>query len=122
MPIWRHRSTFHDEIVSQFFRPSVDALDVELTRWRLEFLGVRQADVPAEPIEKILWLYDEIDAAPAGRFVVRAIFDDGEMEVEVAEVRVFDKASKRYVIPEEPPPPPPTLFLDRGGPAKRKKR
>ena len=114
------RHPLHDRGVERIEAGNSDELTIFLTGLRLELWGVQCCRCPEMPDERMWWLYEEVDIASKGRFVLRGLTDAGEIHVEAESLWLFDMAAGRYVIPDDPPPEPPKLFLDRRGPKSRK--
>jgi hypothetical protein len=114
------RHPFHDANVERVCATGSHEITVDLSDRRLEFLGAASWTYPEELEAGTIWLHTEIDAALNGAFELRALLDSGELRIVAREVRVFDKVSRRYLIPSEPPAKPSELFLDRKG--KRRNR
>jgi hypothetical protein len=114
------RYSLHDEGINAFAEPSRREFHIDLDTRRLEFTGVTDLKYPRTLEEGTIWLLDEIDSAPGGRFVFRGLLDSSDdISVTAEAVRVYDKLHMHYVFPDEPPPPQSTLFLDRKHTQKR---
>jgi hypothetical protein len=96
------RRPLHDEGVDSITRPARGVVHVELMERRLEFLGVTECEFPQPLEEQTVWLYEEIDLPRAGVLELSALFDQGEFRIVAREVRVLDKLSKRYAVPNDP--------------------
>ncbi len=116
------RRTFHDATVEHILRGPGTQVTIDLDDRRLEFIGVHQYDYSGNSKEENSWLYTEIDIADKGAFELRVLLEDGELSIIANEVRLYDKLTNRYLIPDTPPPPPPTLFLDRLQKHKKRKK
>lgn len=109
-------SNFHDECVDSVSSVDKRRVSVELRSRRLEFSGVSYATFPSPgQFDSVVWLYDEIDLVRPGVFAVRALFDEGGLEIHATDAKIYDRVKRRYIVPAEPADPPPTLFLDRSG-------
>ena len=79
------------------------SLVLELDSFRLTFGDVSKFVAPAEGLVENMWLYSEFDTAPRGRFVLRVLLDEGELEVEAATIGLFDMEEKRWIVnPDQP--------------------
>src|SRR5262245_29464738 len=79
------KSRLHDSVVSKIGKSGA-GLIMELDLFKLDFSGVSRFVAPPDALNERLWLYSEVDAAPRGRFVLRVLMDEGELEVEAATI------------------------------------
>ena len=99
---FRAKARLHDFVVGKVEKTRRDVV-LELDPFRLTFGDVSKFVAPAEGLVENMWLYSEIDTAPRGRFVLRVLMDEGELEVEAATVGLFDVEEKRWIVnPDEP--------------------
>ncbi len=99
---FRAKARLHDSGVDKIEKTR-GSLVLELDSFRVTFGDLSRFVAPAEELDEAVWLYSEVDTAPRGRFVLRVLMDEGELEVEAATVGLFDVEEKRWIVnPDEP--------------------
>jgi hypothetical protein len=107
----------HDAGLKGFYRLGAERIALELGSYWLDFFGVEEAAFHGEEHFGV-WLVYELHYVSASLIRLCVLFEYSDLDVTARCIRVYSKAERRYLVPDESPvaaatPPSPVRMKKR---------